>query len=101
MGKKKNIMVYVDEEIAREAKELGLNISKTCEIALKQAIERLRPLYAKNKDENSPDTHHDSDVGAAAGIRTRVVGSGSRSPNQVFQLAHFALISRLRPPQMS
>ena len=40
-------------------------------------------------------------IGAAAGIRTRVVGSGSRSPNQVFQLAHFALISRLRPPQTS
>ena len=89
MAHKVRTTIYLPKEILIEAQELGLNVSKTCEIALKQAIEQLRPLYVKNKHGNCPDTHHHNDVGAAAGIRTRVVGSGSRSPNQVFQLALF------------
>ena len=89
MTRKVRTTIYLPKEILREAQELGLNVSKTCEIALKQAIGRLRPLYAKNNPANYPNSAHHNDVGAAAGIRTRVVGSGSRSPNQVFQLALF------------
>ena len=51
MGKK-SVMIYIDEKIAEEAKEIGLNISKICENALKMAIEQLRPLYEKNKAKN-------------------------------------------------
>ena len=101
MTDKVRTTIYLPKEVLRDAQELGLNVSKTCEIALKQAIRRLKPLYAKNNPEDNLDTPLHNGVGAAAGIRTRVVGSGSRSPNQVFQLAHFALISRLRPPQTS
>jgi hypothetical protein len=33
--------IYVDQETLRKAKDLGLNISKICENALKEAIKRL------------------------------------------------------------
>ena len=41
MGKKVRTNIYVDSEILKEAQEIGLNVSKTCENALKKAIERL------------------------------------------------------------
>ncbi len=44
--------VKVDKDLVREAHELGLNVSKICENALKQAIEQLRPLYSKNIPKN-------------------------------------------------
>ena len=47
-----NVKICVDEDVVREAKELGLNISKVCENALREAIERLRPLYGKRKQED-------------------------------------------------
>ena len=52
MGTKGKITLYVDLEVVKEAKELGLNISKVCENALKMAIEQLKPLYGKNKSKN-------------------------------------------------
>ena len=41
MGKKTYVTIYVDEEIVRKAKDLGFNISKLCENAMKQAIKRM------------------------------------------------------------
>ena len=41
-GKKKNVVIYLDPEIVKEAKELGLNISRICENALREAIRRLK-----------------------------------------------------------
>ena len=41
MGKKRMTSIRIDGEIIDKAKELGLNISKTCENALKEAIRRL------------------------------------------------------------
>ena len=41
MGKKKNVLLYMDEEIVEKAKKMGLNLSQFCENALKEAIERL------------------------------------------------------------
>ena len=38
---KKRINITVETEIAEKAHELGLNVSKTCENALKQAIKAL------------------------------------------------------------
>jgi len=35
-------MVYLDPKVVEEARELGLNISKVCENALKEAIRRLK-----------------------------------------------------------
>ncbi|MDH5449921.1 MAG: type II toxin-antitoxin system CcdA family antitoxin [Candidatus Bathyarchaeota archaeon] len=42
MAKKKLVSIKVDEKIHKEAKELGLNISKTCENALKEAVRKLK-----------------------------------------------------------
>ncbi len=41
-GKKKNVMVYLDPEVVREARELGLNISRVSENALREAIRKLK-----------------------------------------------------------
>jgi post-segregation antitoxin (ccd killing protein) len=38
---KKRINITVEAKIAGKAHELGLNVSKTCENALKEAIKRL------------------------------------------------------------
>ncbi|RLI12007.1 hypothetical protein DRO35_04055 [Candidatus Bathyarchaeota archaeon] len=42
MGKARVTSIRVDENVLREAKELGLNVSKVCENALKEAIRRLK-----------------------------------------------------------
>ena len=41
MGKKKITSMRIDEDLLQKAHELGLNVSKVCENALKEAIERL------------------------------------------------------------
>jgi hypothetical protein len=41
MGTKKRILLYIDIETIRTARELGLNLSKVSENALKSAIRRL------------------------------------------------------------
>jgi len=42
MGRKKGYMLYLDEDVVKEARELGLNLSKVAENALKEAIRRLK-----------------------------------------------------------
>ena len=54
MGKKVRTTLYIDLNILKEAQDLGLNISKTCENALKSAIDRLRPLYERPKPKTIP-----------------------------------------------
>jgi len=41
-GKKGKVTLYMDLEIVREAKDLGLNVAKIAENALKEAIRRLK-----------------------------------------------------------
>ena len=47
MNTKSNITISLNVELANLAKELGLNISKTCENALKQAINRLQGISSE------------------------------------------------------
>ena len=42
MGKKRRIMITIDEDTLKKAKEMGLNISKTCDYLLKRRIELLK-----------------------------------------------------------
>jgi len=62
-GKKKNVMVYLDPELVKEAKELGLNLSKVCENAIKEAIRRLKGencqniLHSQVSDVSESDGH--------------------------------------------
>jgi post-segregation antitoxin (ccd killing protein) len=65
MGKTVVTSIRIDEDVLREAKALGLNVSKVCENALKMAIERLRPLYGRD------DCESEGVAGGPAGIRTR------------------------------
>ena len=52
LGNKKSVLLYIDQEIVTEAKEIGLNLSKTCENALKNATKRLKCSdYIRNSDE--------------------------------------------------
>ena len=41
MTKKVISTIYINQELLKKAKDIGLNISKTCENALKNAIRRL------------------------------------------------------------
>ena len=43
--------VKVDKELVKEAHELGLNVSKVCENALKRAIKQMKKVYGKNNCE--------------------------------------------------
>jgi len=42
MPTKKQVLLYIDTETSKKAKELGLNLSKVSENALKEAIRRLQ-----------------------------------------------------------
>lgn len=46
-----NTTVYVNPELTKLARAMGLNISKTCENALKQAINRLQGHYSETNSE--------------------------------------------------
>lgn len=48
MGKSVITSIRVDEDVLREAKELGLNVSKISENALKEAIRRLKGENSQN-----------------------------------------------------
>ena len=54
MGTKGKLTLYVDVEVVKEAKELGLNISKVCENALKEAIKRLKGEYLGTERRQNP-----------------------------------------------
>ena len=45
--KKRPVNLYLNVELVEKAKELGLNISKVCENALKEAIRRLTQTEPK------------------------------------------------------
>ena len=47
---KKSVMVYLDPEVVKEARELGLNISRICENALREAIRRLKGEDCQNNN---------------------------------------------------
>ena len=46
---KKNVMIRIDADIAENAKEIGLNISKVCENALIRSIKALAREYGSNE----------------------------------------------------
>ena len=70
MGKKTTISIYIDRDVAKEAKEMGLNISKTCENALKMAIKQLKPLYSHEMLKNGSDDVENVIHSGRGGIRT-------------------------------
>ena len=49
---KRRVSIYIDAELVKTAHELGLNISKVCENALKEAIRRLTQTEPKTSSKN-------------------------------------------------
>jgi post-segregation antitoxin (ccd killing protein) len=56
MGKAVVTSIRVDEDVLREAKALGLNVSKVAENALREAVRRLKGEYFKTEP-NSPSVN--------------------------------------------
>ena len=56
MGKSVVTSIRINEDVLREAKALGLNVSKIAENALKEAIRRLKGEYSKT-DSNSSSSN--------------------------------------------
>ena len=51
MGGQVRINLSMDEDVVKKAKQIGLNLSKTCENCLKQAIKALESTHPqKNPD---------------------------------------------------
>jgi hypothetical protein len=71
---KKSVVVYLDPKVVAEARELGLNISKICENALKEAIKRL-------KDQDSKNDLNFNCVAGPLGFEPRISGSAGQRPN--------------------
>ena len=72
MSKKRNVVLYLDAELVRKTRELGFNLSKTCENHLKHLINRFSSIYSVNNSEN------DVIIGSPGEIRTLVRGSRAR-----------------------
>jgi post-segregation antitoxin (ccd killing protein) len=50
---KKNVMIRIDKEVIHKAKELGLNISKVSENALKRAVAALEQTKPQNETKSA------------------------------------------------
>ena len=68
---KVSLTVYVDRRVIDEAKEAGLNISKTCENALRQDTEALRKIYPTKGGFSGRAFARQKGGGGPAEIRTR------------------------------
>jgi len=68
MPQKKNVVLYLDAEIVKKARELGFNLSKACKNHLKQLINSFQSIYSSNMCEKCV-------VGSPGEIRTLVSGS--------------------------
>ena len=68
MAIKRNLVLYMDDELVAKSKELGLNLSKTFENHLKQLINNFQSVYPQNN--NNLEI-----LGSPGEIRTPVRGS--------------------------
>ncbi len=68
MTNKKNVVLYLDTELVEKTRELGFNLSKTCENHLKQLITNFQVVSSLNSCEKCG-------FGSPGEIRTLVSGS--------------------------
>ena len=61
---KKNVMIRIDEELVRKAKDIGLNISKISENALKSIIEEIESPNPQSNPGNNPEKGGTGTVGS-------------------------------------
>ena len=48
MSKKRNVVLYLDEELVEKTRELGFNLSKTFENHLKRLVSHVECVYKQN-----------------------------------------------------
>ena len=83
MGKRKLTTVRIDEEVLKKAHDLGLNVSKVCENALKELIRRIESPIPTEKPKNSPKNQVVGLPGFEPGSRepkSRSLDQASRQP---------------------
>ena len=56
MGKRVKVNLTMDEEVVKEAKKIGINLSQFCENALREAIKRLKGLKTETNG-GTPVSH--------------------------------------------
>ncbi len=71
MSKKRNVVLYLDAELVKKTRDLGFNLSKTCENHLKRLITHFRNVNTTINCENHV-------IGSPGEIRTLVSGSRAR-----------------------
>ena len=72
VGRKRNVVLYVDGELIQKSRELGFNLSKIFENHLKMLITQFTNVYAENNFGNFVIS------GSPGEIRTLVSGSRAR-----------------------
>ena len=80
---KKRINITIEAEIVEKAHELGLNVSKTCENALKEAIRRLGTLVPQSETNGG-----DIDSRKAVSSAKMVLRPGFEPGSTAFFLPH-------------
>jgi post-segregation antitoxin (ccd killing protein) len=83
MGKKVRTTLYLDSVVLKEAQEMGLNVSKTCENALKIAIYRLRTIYAQDNSKNPILKSANNQVEPRAGFEPATAALPRRCPTRL------------------
>jgi hypothetical protein len=68
MKMKKNVTIRVEEKVVKEAQEVGLNVSRVCENALKEAIKRLKSDNCPAPSERPTSQDHESQVAPGKGF---------------------------------
>lgn len=58
MVKKTKVTLTIDEEVIKNAKQIGLNISQFCENALKNAIKALKPSNSHLKPKKTSKSRY-------------------------------------------
>ena len=69
MTNKRNVVLYLDSELVEKSRELGFNLSKTCENHLKHLIKQFSTVNSVNNRETTVI------IGSPGEIRTPVSGS--------------------------
>ena len=68
MSNKRNVVLYLDNELVTKTRELGFNLSKTFENHLKTLINNFSTIYSENNNKSEL-------IGSPGEIRTPVRGS--------------------------
>ena len=70
--------LYLEKEIVETAKKIGLNLSRICEMALEEAIKRMKGSNSQNEPKNSPNNLN---LVGRVGLEPTTFCASGRCPN--------------------